>query len=117
MGHHPAVVDHKDGVDMKAPPSSLPWETLAKKPKKVPDQPTQETLSNAPTTQQLLRQLLSNVVTEPTPTPIEAQPLLKLALTDVVASRLVGMVPMVEYLKFLSIPNIEKVLHLSPKKI
>ncbi|POV96300.1 hypothetical protein PSTT_15720, partial [Puccinia striiformis] len=82
MGHHPAVVDHKDGVDMKAPPSSLPWETLAKKPKKVPDQPTQETLSNAPTTQQLLRQLLSNVVTKPTPTPIEAQPLLKLALTD-----------------------------------
>ncbi|KAI7952320.1 hypothetical protein MJO29_007951 [Puccinia striiformis f. sp. tritici] len=110
-----ALVDRKDGVDMKSPPASPPWETLGKQRKTVSAQPPQE-YSDSQTTRQVLRQLLADVVAEPTATLTEPQTAGNFTLTNVVAGRIVGTVPMVKYLEFLGIPDLHKVLGLLTKE-
>ncbi|KAI9605375.1 hypothetical protein KEM48_002316 [Puccinia striiformis f. sp. tritici PST-130] len=111
-----ALVDRKDGVDMKSPPASPPWETLGKQRKTVSAQPPQE-YSDSQTTRQVLRQLLADVVAEPTATLTEPQTAGNFTLTNVVAGRIVGTVPMVKYLEFLGIPTYIRCWVSSPKKI
>ncbi|KAI9602399.1 hypothetical protein H4Q26_001688 [Puccinia striiformis f. sp. tritici PST-130] len=110
-----ALVDRKDGVDMKSPPASPPWETLGKQRKTVSAQPPQE-YSDSQTTRQVLRQLLADVVAEPTATLTEPQTAGNFTLTNVVAGRIVGTVPMVKYLEFLGIYDLHKVLGLLTKE-
>ncbi|KNF03353.1 hypothetical protein PSTG_03296 [Puccinia striiformis f. sp. tritici PST-78] len=91
------------------------WETLGKQRKTVSAQPPQE-YSDSQTTRQVLRQLLADVVAEPTATLTEPQTAGNFTLTNVVAGRIVGTVPMVKYLEFLGIYDLHKVLGLLTKE-